>query len=52
MPSSYSPEETILIMCITRERACKVGDCINCGWIRDETRDKWKKWIEEKKKEA
>ena len=28
----YTPEERDLILCPTRERGCKVGDCKTCGW--------------------
>ena len=28
--------ERFMIVCITRRRDCQVGDCKNCGWLRDE----------------
>lgn len=36
--SDYSPAESHMIMCITRERACIPEQCLRCGWLRDETR--------------
>jgi len=48
--SDYSPAETQMIMCITRERVCTPERCLKCGWLRDETKEslnkeqaKWEK---------
>lgn len=30
--SNYTDEERDLILCITRTRDCKAGDCKTCGW--------------------
>ncbi len=37
--SEYSPAETQMIMCITRERVCTPERCLICGWLRDEVRE-------------
>ncbi len=34
--SEYSPTETQMIMCITRDRECTPEKCLICGWLRDE----------------
>lgn len=38
--SEYSPAETKMIMCITRERNCTPDKCLKCGWLRDDVREK------------
>ena len=35
----YSPAETQMIMCITRERGCYPKRCLKCGWLRDEVKE-------------
>lgn len=37
--SDYSPSESQMIMCITRERDCTPEQCLKCGWLRDEIRE-------------
>ena len=37
--SKYSPAETKMIMCITRETNCTPSSCLKCGWLRDEVRE-------------
>jgi len=53
MTSEYSPAETQMIMCMTRERDCTPSKCLKCGWLRDEVMDQLKKlqakWEEENK---
>ena len=39
MSSEYSPAETQMIMCITRERECTPERCLRCGWLRDEIKE-------------
>ena len=41
--SDYSPAETQMIMCITRERVCTPERCLKCGWLRDEVRERLNK---------
>ncbi len=41
--SEYSPAETHMIMCITRERECTPERCLKCGWLRDEVRERLNK---------
>ena len=38
--SEYSPADTKMIMCITRERECTPARCCKCGWLRDEVRER------------
>jgi len=37
--SYYSPAETFMIICMTRERTCQPRDCLKCGWVLEETRE-------------
>ncbi len=37
--SEYSPAETQMIMCITRERECTPENCLKCGWLREEVHE-------------
>jgi hypothetical protein len=41
--SEYSPAETKMILCMTRERTCTPDKCLKCGWLKDET----KAWLKE-----
>ena len=41
--------EQFLILCMTRGKECQVGDCKNCGWLRDEQK---KILVDEEKKEG
>ena len=36
----YSPAESHMIMCITRSRDCTPEQCLMCGWLRDEVKEK------------
>jgi len=45
--SDYSPAESKMIMCITRERDCTPEKCLKCGWLRDEVRENLNKWQKE-----
>lgn len=36
--SEYTEDEAFLILCMTRERSCKVGDCKTCGWRNKDAR--------------
>jgi len=38
--SAYSPAETQMIMCMTRERECTPERCLKCGWLRDEVKER------------
>ena len=38
--SEYSPAETQMIMCVTREMRCTPERCLKCGWLRDEVRER------------
>ncbi len=36
--SEYSPAETQMILCMTRRMECTPSNCLNCGWLKDETK--------------
>jgi hypothetical protein len=54
--SEYSPAESQMIMCITRERTCYPELCLRCGWLRDDVKERLNKdqaeWLKENPQEA
>jgi S-ribosylhomocysteine lyase LuxS involved in autoinducer biosynthesis len=43
----YSPAETKMIICLTRERDCTPTRCLKCGWCRKEDLENLNKWQKE-----
>ncbi|KKK55752.1 hypothetical protein LCGC14_3071380 [marine sediment metagenome] len=40
LKSDYSPAQTQMILCLTRGHECRWEDCLKCGYLRDEVKEK------------